>query len=222
MTRESSLSRATDAVQERWRRRRATWPRDYRRFKKKHGIETLNTYALDTEAGLSHPNPGGYTLHEASDDNLAEMKATHPDEFRDRKYGILRDRVGSGDETCYLVADGAGTWCGYCHMATTDNVNERINHLVPVGPTDVYMFDSHVFTDHRRRGLHTFAIARRLQLAHERGRTRALTTITSTNTASVASFEQFGLRRLRWLVHVPDLNLTLDLPARRSTRLPGS
>lgn len=205
---------AATALRRRLRHRYPDLAAGYVRLKREHRVETLTTYSLDTAAGDGFPNPHGLSLHEATVDNLAEMKASHPREFTNRKYAILADRVGVTDERCYLIADGDGTWCGYSHMATTDNLNERIGHLVEVGPSDVYLFDSHVFRAHRRMGLHTFSIARRMQLAGADGRSRAWTTITSTNEASIASFAQFGLRPERWLVHLHTTGTTLDLPAR--------
>ena len=177
--------------------------------------EYLHTYAVALSGVPRTAEERGYRLVEATAENLDETKAQYM-EFSRRKHAILKDRLASGDEKCWLIVDADGEVTGYCHMAFTTQVNDRINHTVEVGPTQVYLYDDHVFKGHRRRGYHSFSIARRLELARDMGRTEALTTISDGNVASIASYTRLGFRPRRRLVAFPGLHRTLSLPARRS------
>lgn len=73
---------------------------------------------------------------------------------------------------------------------------------------------------HRRRGLHTFSIARRLELLEQDGVTEAVTIISRPNLASRTSYAPFGMVRRRELAYVPDLRRTFALPTSR--KVPGA
>lgn len=210
------LSRIARAVQWRLRNPKVTWPRDRERLSKWRRVEVaevLYLYSLPTVAGVGFHNPQGYALVDATMDNLAAMHEAQPRQFPERKLKILQGRVGSDVEHCYLIVTGEGDLAGYCHMTTADNVNELIGHRVEVGPADVYLYDARVFQDYRRQGLHAFSIARRLQMAADMGRSRALTVISTVSVASINSYGHFSARLDRRLVYMPRLHRTLDLPA---------
>lgn len=143
---------------------------------------------------------------------LDGLRAAQPKDLSARKHAIVRDRVETTDERCYLVTDSDDAVVGYCHMAVRDHVNARINHLVRLAPGEVYLFDDQTFKHRRREGVHAFSIAARLDAAAQEGATRAVTIVSKGNDASIASYARFGFRRDRVLVHLPRLRRTLSVP----------
>jgi hypothetical protein len=140
---------------------------------------------------------------------LRALRKQYPAELKAAKAKILRARLGSSTEQCWIILDAHGTPAGYCHLAYTSTVNTRINHPVTVEEgAQAYFFDDYVFKAHRGKGLHALSLLRRCEIASERGLETGLTTITSKNTASLRSYGRLGLRRSAVLVHVPLLNRT--------------
>lgn len=176
--------------------------------------ETLHTYEIDVAAELrpAPRPPRGIELATAG--SLAALLDERGGHFARRKHDLMIARIDEPDEYPLLIVDDDGTVAGYCHLATADNLNERIGHRVRVGDDAVYLYDSRVFDDRRRRGLHAMSIAERLRIAHDLGRDRALTTISDPNVASRRSYAAFGARPVHLLVHVPRLGRTFALPAR--------
>jgi GNAT superfamily N-acetyltransferase len=181
--------------------------------RKKWRPEVLYSYSFPVASAASAVRRGP-SLVEANESNLAELKATYPNEFTQRKYDILSARLQSPHEVCWLIKTAKGRWAGYCHAAFDDTINARINHLVRVGPEQVYFFDDYVFKRRRGRGLHAFSIGARINLLREQGITEVLITISKNNHPSIASFRKFGLRREARLVFIPALKRTLRFAAR--------
>lgn len=196
---------------------RADLGKRWRRWRKKHGPEVLHRYRLGvTAADLDDLAPDRWPdaeLRELDAELLDAMAAARGTALSERKRGILEGRIGHDTQTCWVILH-AGEPAGYCHLSWTSTVNERISWPVRLRPTEVYLYDSHVFRPFRRRGLHQFSIARRLQLAAERGRPTGVTIISAGNTPSRASFRSFALRRTRTLLYLPPLRRTVSWPSR--------
>jgi hypothetical protein len=203
----------TPPLRRRLRRRLRRARRRFKDLRRRSRPEILYTYSFQVDPSKAGASPPGYRLVEADEARLSELKATYPKELSDRKLGILRARIGSQDERCWLITDADGTLCGYCHLTLASTLNARINHFVEVGASQAYFFDDFVFKRHRGRGLHGFSIARRLEILQGLGRTEVLITIRKDNKASLASFWKFGPRRRHRLVYLPPLRRTIQLPA---------
>lgn len=175
--------------------------------------ELLYSFTFPT-AGQSHVAGSPGSLVPADRPGLRDLRKRYPGELKAAKFKILRARLGSPTEQCWIILDGAGTPAGYCHLAYASTVNERINHPVVVGGSQAYFFDDYVFKDHRGKGLHALSLARRCEIAAERGIDTGLTTITRKNTASLRSYGKLGLNRAAVLLHVPALNRTVRLRRR--------
>lgn len=195
---------------------RATLSKRWRRWRKKHGPEVLHRYRLTQprqtpDAGSGERWPGA-ELKEL-DAQLLEQLARWGKELNARKKAILASRIDHPTQTCWVIlADGEAA--GYCHVSWESTVNERIHHPVRLRSDEVYLYDSYVFRKFRRRGLHHFSILRRLELAAERGKQRAVTIISRTNTPSRRSFAGYHARRTGTLLYLPPLRRTLSWPSR--------
>lgn len=180
--------------------------------------EVLDLYSVPV-AGPRPPTDPRRFLEEATADVLTQMGEAHPQELDERKLGMLLERLDHPADRTLVIRDETGQPCGYCHVTVGDTENARIRYAVPVLPQQCYLWDDQVFVAHRRRGLHAFSIARRLELLAEEGRTEALTIISRRNLASRTSYAAFGASRRRVLLHLPLCRRTVALPTAR--RVPG-
>ena len=204
-TRSRRVMEPMRAVSKRSRKRLA-------KLNKTYGPEVLYTFAMPAAADASSPLDAHFQVVEADIDKIDHMKALYPALLSDGKYQVLVDRLKQTTERCYVIEDEQGAVYGYAHMALDDHVNTRINHLVRVSESQVYLFDDHIFKPHRRRGLHAFSIASRLRIAASIGKSQAITIISRPNTASIASYQKFGSRPTSTLVYFPLLRRTVALP----------
>lgn len=198
----------------RMRNRVARLRQRFARLKKQVRPETLYSYSFPTSSDDPVLARSDCTLIEADEDKLAELKATYPRELSQRKYQILLERLNVPSEKCWLISDGHGNLCGYCHLAFKSTLNARINHLVEVGRAQAYFFDDYVFKKHRGKGLHAASIAQRMEIAAGMGITEGLTTISKANYPSITSYGKFGLRSELILVYIPLFKRTLRLSKR--------
>lgn len=180
--------------------------------------EVLDLYALPVK-GPGPPADPARSLEDATTEVLLRMKETYPGDLDERKYRILVDRLDHPADRTLIIRDEHGEPCGYCHITTGDTEEARTRYAVRVYPHQAYLWDDHVFAAQRRRGLHAFAIARRLELIAEEGRTEALTIISRSNRASRASYAAFGAMRKRGLYYLPQCRRTVSVPAMRRARL---
>lgn len=186
-------------------------------------VERLHTYSRSTREVDPGRLPGDYELVVATPELLDQARAALPKILTERKYGILADRIAGGREQVFLVRDGHGTWMGWCHVIRGSGPNTRINHTLRLRPDEVYLYDDQVDPRYRRRGVHTFMILRRLQLAAEEGCSRAVTTITDRNKASIRSYKKLGFTGRSNLFYLPALGRAVELPLRPSwTGLPAA
>lgn len=186
--------------------------RRWRRARKKHGPEVLYTYSFSRPAGNPLADRPGYALVPVTAESLAEFRQAYPKEQNERKHRIMSARIDHPVESSWLIQGPDGEWCGYCHVAWTDNLNARIGHLVRVAPHQAYLFDDYVVKKHRGKGLQAFSIAARLDIAAERGVTEGLTTVSKGNDPSVASYAKFDLVRTAVLLAFPGRKRTVTIP----------
>lgn len=180
--------------------------------------EVLDLYAFPVGGPGPSADPAR-SLEDATAEVLAQMKEAYPKDLDERKYGILVGRLDHPADRTFIIRDEHGEPCGYCHITAEDTADERIRYAVSVGPHQGYLWDDRVFATHRRRGLHAYSIARRLELLAEEGRTEALTIISRPNLGSRASYAAFGAARQRVLVYLPPCRRTVSMPATRRARL---
>lgn len=176
--------------------------------------DVLDLYVFPVSGGPGPAADPARSLVDATAEVLRDLRQRYPEELTDRKYGILVDRLGHPVDRSLVIVDEHGEPCGYCHITAQDTVNERIRYAVRVAPHQAYLWDDHVFGAHRRRGLHAYSIARRLELLAQEGRSEALTIISRRNTASRTSYAAFGTTRTRALYYVPGARRTLTVPVR--------
>lgn len=178
----------------------------------------LHRYAFDLAAVDPAPRPaGGPPVPELVEVNLRDldaMRASCP-ELPERKYLQLKERIGSPEITAYLIRDQDGSWAGYCHLAYHRFEDHYLNHVVRLRGGEVFFVDDAVFASHRRRGLHTFSILRRAELARDRGMRTGLVVINDRNAPSRAAYGHAGTRPVRRLVFVRPFRLMIQIPLRR-------
>lgn len=187
----------------------------FARFRKRSRPEVLYTFSFSTTPPDTSFESSGYTLVPADRERLRELRRAFPRELSKHKLQLLVRRLREPGQRCWLIIDGDGAACGYCHIATTSTLNARINHMVKIAPHQAYFYDDFVFNAHRGKGLHAFSIARRRDIAAAEGITEALTTIAKKNSPSLASYGKFALRPRFTLIYLPALGRTLRLPRRR-------
>jgi len=188
----------------------------FTRFRKKSRPEVLYTYAFPTQQPSGEAGSGGgRDLVRADKEQLQALGRQYRRELSRHKQRLLVQRLREPGQSCWIILDDDGTPAGYCHLATQSTLNARINHMVTVAPHQAYFYDDFVFKQHRGHGLHTFATARRCEIAAAKGITEGLTTITKSNTPSIASYAKFGAQRRQTLVYLPLLGRTLRLPKAR-------
>lgn len=172
----------------------------------------LHRYAFDLRVQADPQAQGeGPRLVEVNAADLEEMRASCPD-LTERKYEQLRERIGAPDITAYLIRAADGAWAGYCHLARRRFDDRYLAHVVRLRRHQVLFVDDHVFTPHRRQGLHVFSILRRRELARESGHRTGLVVINDKNTASVAAYRHVGIRPVRRLLFVRPFRLMIQLP----------
>lgn len=178
----------------------------------------LRRYAFDldgvTAAAVTAPGTGtapGPQLVEVNPTDLEQMRATCPDLTR-QKFDQLRERIDASDITAYLVRDADGSWAGYCHLAFRRFEDHYLNHVVRLGKHQTLFLDDQIFVGHRRRGLHTFSILRRSELARDRGMRGGLVVVSNNNEASLAAYRHVGIRPVRRLVYVRPFRLMIQIP----------
>lgn len=189
-----------------------------RRLRHPGSVWRLRRYVFDLGAGSSvgaDTSAAGPTLVEVNQADLDDLRATSP-ELTDRKYAQLQDRIGSPGITAYLIRDADGTWAGYCHLAFRRFDDRYLNHVVRLRRRQTLFVDDAVFRSHRKRGLHTFSVQRRRELARGRGMRTGVVVINDKNTASIASYRHVGIRPVRRLYFVRPFRLMIQLPWRRS------
>ncbi len=164
-------------------------------------VERLTTFSRDLDPALAMPrSAGGLLLVPATADALAAFHRDEPKAMTARKLDVLLARLGT-DEQGFLVRDDDGDWMGWCHLVLGRGPNTRIGHDLRLRPDEAFLYDDATVPRHRRRGVHAFTIARRLEVARDAGAVRAVTTITNANTASIASYRALGFRPRSQLVH---------------------
>ena len=175
-------------------------------------VERLTTFVRELDSPLPQVDPArAYQLVQADPASLHAFRAAEPKAMTERKLSVLLGRVGT-DEQGWLVRDADGEWLGWCHLLRGSGPNSRIGHTLRLRPDDVFLYDDATVPRQRRRGVHGFTIARRLELARASGAARAVTTITNTNAASIASYRALGFVPRSQLVHLPRLGRTIELP----------
>ena len=193
---------------------RAAAPTRRTPLRKRLRPEVLYSFSFPT-AGQARAAGAPGNLVPADKPGLRDLRKRYPGELRAAKFKILRARLSSPTEDCWVIVDGEGAPAGYCHLAYASTVNERINHSVVVEKgREAYFFDDYVFKAHRGKGLHALSLARRCEIASERGIGIGLTTITRKNTASLRSYGKLGLRRTAVLLHLPAVKRTVRLRRR--------
>ncbi|WP_109473112.1 GNAT family N-acetyltransferase [Ornithinimicrobium cavernae] len=188
-------------------------PRRFRAYWRRREILDLYTFPVHG------PGPAADTsrsLEDATAEVLDLMREAYPKDFNARKHQLLLDRLTHPADRTLIIRDEHGEACGYCHITDENTENARIRLPIKVSARQAYLWDDQVFARHRRRGLHAFSIARRLELLAEQGRTEALTIISRPNEASRRSYGAFGLRRRRVLIYLPALKRTFSVPATRT------
>ena len=221
MNRSTGRPRTRDSVTERVRAMVKRSRKRLAKLTRTYGPEVLYTFTMPAARDVSSPLDAEFQLVEADIDKVHQMKTLYPALLSDGKYRVLLDRLEQTTERCYVIQDEQGAVYGYAHMALDDHINTRISHRVRVSDSQVYLFDDHIFKPHRRRGLHAYSIASRLRLAASMGRAEAITTISRTNTASIASYQRFGTRQTSTLVYFPLVRRTVALPAADRMRSSG-
>lgn len=181
-------------------------------------FEVLDLYALPVTQPQTPADPGR-SLEDATEPTLRQMWESG--DLDDRKLGILVERLADPADRTLIIRDEDGEPCGYCHITLGDTEDERTNFAIDLLPHQGYLWDDRVFPTHRRRGLHSFSIARRLELIAQEGRTEALTIIARHNRASRRSYAPFGTVRRRVLYYLPPWHRTVSRPAVRRARLRG-
>lgn len=174
----------------------------------------LDRYVFDLTSATGEPGasgPGGPELVEVSLPALEDMRERCP-ELTERKFDQLRERIGAEDITAYLIRDADGSWAGYCHLAYRRFDDRYLNHVVRLRRHETLFLDDQVFRTHRRRGLHTFSVLRRRELARAGGLTRGVVVINRKNTASLASYRHVGIRPVRRLILVRPFRVMVQLP----------
>lgn len=174
--------------------------------------EVLDTFVFPVRGPGPSPDPAR-RLEDATERVLTQMRRDYPQDLTERKHGLLVARLANPADHTLIIRDEEGEACGYCHLTYGDTVNERINLRLRVRPHQAYFWDDHLFMVHRRRGLHAYSIARRLELIAKDDRTQGLTMISRGNVASRASYAAFGARRTRQHVYLKKLRRTVTLPA---------
>lgn len=186
-------------------------------------IEHLHTYSRVIDEVDMPISLAGMELVVGTETILQEVQAASPRMLTERKQKILRERIqGNEDVQVFFARTANGEWAGWCHLAWGHGPNSRIHHTLRLRPDEAFLFDDAVVRKHRRKGMHTFMILRRMQLASDRGSARAVTTITDSNAASTASFRKLGFSTRSHLLHVPRLRRSFELrlrgPAGRALR----
>lgn len=179
--------------------------------------EVLDLYAFPVRGAGPEADPLR-SLEEATAEVLTQMREDYPKDLNERKYVLLMDRLEDPADRTLIIRDEYGEPCGYCHITAQDTENARISLPIRVRRHQAYLWDDHVFMAHRRRGLHGFSIAARLQLLDRERVTEAVTIISRPNTASRASYGRFGARARRALIYVPRLGRTFSVPSRPHLR----
>ncbi|MDN5745871.1 MAG: hypothetical protein L0H31_12195 [Nocardioidaceae bacterium] len=180
--------------------------------------EVLDMYAMPVSPRRPEAD-SARQLREATAEVLTQMRTDYPQDLNERKYQLLLARLDDPADRTLIIHDEDGTPCGYCHITTGDTVNARIRFRVRLRPHQAYFWDDHLFMAHRRKGLHSFSIARRLQLVAQDGITEVLTIISRPNVASQQSFARFGVVRRRVLIYVPRWGRTIALPTFPRSRM---
>ncbi|MFC6422596.1 hypothetical protein [Ornithinimicrobium tianjinense] len=184
----------------------ATWRTAWRQR------EVMDTYIFPVDGPGPAADPAR-SLVDATATLLERMRRDYPEDLTQRKYALLVKRLKHPADRTLVILDEAGEPCGYCHLTYGDTENARIGLRVPVSAQQGYFWDDHVFVTHRRRGLHAYSIARRLELLAADGRTEGLTMISRGNTASRASYAAFGAGRTRQHLVLRKVRRTISLPA---------
>lgn len=173
--------------------------------------EVMDTYVFPVAGADADP---ARRLEDATVELLDRMRHDYPDDLTRRKHKLLTARLKHPADRTLVIIDEHGEPCGYCHLTESDTENARIRLKVPVPAHQAYFWDDHVFMAHRRRGLHAYSIARRLELIGAEGRTEGMTMISRRNTASRASYAAFGARRTKRHLVLAKVKRSFTVPTR--------
>jgi GNAT superfamily N-acetyltransferase len=175
-------------------------------------LERLTTYFVDLDAVIPDTLlPQEYHLVRPTIDDLHSMMESNEHSFTMRKVAVLSKRLDGACDV-WLIRSGDGHWVGWCHMIWGSGPNTRINHTLRLNRDEVYLFDDGTVPEHRRQGVHSFAISQRLRLARQQGARVAITAISMSNAASIASFERWGFKPRTRIYHLPLLRRSFEVP----------
>ena len=134
---------------------------------------------------------------------LAEMMVTAPEEISLKKRDIIQSRLDeSSKEKSFLVKNNQDQIMGFCHMAVGDSWNQSIRDIVQVPKGQVYLLDDYTFQSSRRQGVQKFSVGKRLELAKDKGFSKALVQINAHNHPSQKAYEAFGFYKKQVIHHV--------------------
>lgn len=184
---------------------------------KRFRVERLRTYSRDLEDIPPAPRSVGRTLVAADAAAVEDFHAREPRAFSSRKREVLLGRLGTAEQV-WLIKDEDGSWVGWAHTCRGSGPNSRIHHTLRLGADEVYFFDDATIPARRHQGVHAFGIIARLEAAKAAGARRAVTTITDSNQASIASYTKLGFAPRSILLHFPDLGRTVELRVPRPRR----
>lgn len=159
-------------------------------------------YELPLE-DLKELKPSSFKMLAMTPKLLAEMMVTAPEEISLKKRDIIQSRLDeSSKEKSFLVKNNQDQIMGFCHMAVGDSWNQSIRDIVQVPKGHVYLLDDYTFQSSRRQGVQKFSVGKRLELAKDKGFSKALVQINAHNHPSQKAYEAFGFNKKQVIHHL--------------------
>ena len=176
-----------------------------KKAKEKYIIKTLYEYKIDLDDRVVIPNLS-CNLVRADKNSLKKTQSKYPRELTLKKYDTLIERLGNKDEECYLIINNENKVCGYTHFAYADHFHESISYLVKLDQNEIYFFDTYIFNKYRRKGLQTFSILKRFEMAYDKGYCKGRALVDSNNIASNKAYFKCGFKKTSKIYCFPLFN----------------
>lgn len=163
-----------------------------KKFIKKH-IHCAYKYAINLD-NLNIDISYEFKLKNLNINHLDLIRSFYPSESDKTKQDLLLKRINDKSKDIFCVIDNFENICGIFSLSYTDTFIYEMNEIIHLNNEECYLFDDYTFIEHRRRGVQTFSVKARCDMAKKSGYKKAFVIVDKDNKPSRKSMENAGFK----------------------------
>lgn len=164
----------------------------FKNFIKKH-IHCVYKYVINLD-NLILDISYDFKLKNLSINDVDLIRSFYPSESDKTKHDLLLKRIDDKNKDVFCVIDKFENICGIFSLSYIDTFIYEINDIIHLNNEECYLFDDYTFIEHRRRGVQTFSVKARCDMAHKSGYKKAFVIVDKDNKPSRKSMENAGFK----------------------------